>query len=240
MASIEKARGLVGQNRHADIEQGHVDVLAHAGTVAHFECGEDGRGRINAGEQVGERHAHALRTAAGDGVRAAGDAHHATHGLDHQVVAGALGVGPILAKAGDRAVNEARVEGFEALKIQPVSGQPAHLEVLHQDVAVLGHLTDERLAFNLGHVDGDGAFVAVASGEVSGVFGVVALGILEERGTPMARVIASAGTLDLDDVGAKVGQNLGAPRAGQDAGEVEYFEVGEGCGLCCHRLLLKE
>ena len=196
-----------------------------AGAVAHFQRGQDGGCGVDAGEHIGQRHAHALRAAAGHAVGLAGDAHHAAHGLNHQVVAGALGIRAVLAEAGDGAVNQPRVERFEAVVVQPVMRQAADLEVFHQDVAAQRHLPNQRLAFGFGHVDGDGAFVAVAGGEVAGLVGVVALRILQKRRAPVARVVALAGALDLDDIGPQVGQHLGAPRAGQHAGKIQNFEV---------------
>ena len=63
--SVEKAGRLVGQNRHAHIQQRHVDVLAFAGAVAHFHRREDGAGGIDTGKHIGNGHARALRAAAG-------------------------------------------------------------------------------------------------------------------------------------------------------------------------------
>jgi hypothetical protein len=142
------------------------------------------------------------------------------------VIARALGVGSVLAKTGDGAINQARILVLQALKIQPITLEPAHLEVLHQDVGLCRHLANQRLAFGLGHVDGDGALVAVASGEVGGVGGVVAVRVLKEGRAPVAGVVPRTGALDLDHIGPQVGQHLGAPGAGEYAREVEDFEVG--------------
>jgi hypothetical protein len=73
--------------------------------------------RVDAGEHVDQRHTHTQWAAAGFTIGMAGDTHQATHGLDHQVVPGAFGVRAILPKAGDRAVDQARVNGLEALVI---------------------------------------------------------------------------------------------------------------------------
>jgi hypothetical protein len=63
-----------------------------------MQRGQDGVAGVQAGEQVDHRHAHALRAAAGLAVGAAGDAHQAGHGLHHEVVARALGVGAVWPK----------------------------------------------------------------------------------------------------------------------------------------------
>src|SRR3546814_7119904 len=47
---------------------------------------------------------------------------------------------------------------------------------------------------------------------------------------PLAGVVALAGALDLDHLGAEVAQKLGAGRAGQDAGQVEDPQAGERSG----------
>ena len=44
----------------------------------------------------------------------------------------------------------------------------------------------------------------------------------------MARVVALARALDLDHVGAEVGEQLARPRPGEDAGKVENANAGEG------------
>ena len=57
--------------------------------------GEDRAGRVHAGEEVGHRHADLLRSAAGQVVALAGDAHQPAQALDHEVVARAgRGTGP--------------------------------------------------------------------------------------------------------------------------------------------------
>ena len=100
----------VGQHRDLRVEQGHVDVLAATGRVAVAQRGQDRDRRVHAGEQVGDGHADLLRPAAGAVVALAGHAHQAAHALDRVVVAGAVAVGAGLAEAGDRAVDEARLQ----------------------------------------------------------------------------------------------------------------------------------
>jgi hypothetical protein len=86
-------------------------------------------------------------------------------------------------------------------------------------------LTHQRLARGLGNVAGHGALVAVGAQVISRL-GVRALRVLQEGRPPGARVIAAARPLDLDHVGAQVGQGLGAPGAREHAGEVEDADAG--------------
>ncbi len=50
---------------------------------------------------------------------------------------------------------------------------------------------------------------------------MAAVGRRHERRAPGAGVVAGAGALDLDDVGAEVGKDLPRPRPGQDPGKLQ-------------------
>ena len=82
----------------------------------------------------------------------------------------------------------------------------------------------------LGYLDGDRALVAVGAEEVGGVGRVAAVGVLQPRRAPGARVVAAAGALDLDDVGAQIRQHLSRPRPGQHARQVEHLQAIERGG----------
>ena len=111
--------------------------------------------------------------------------------------------------------DQARVARVQRGDVQTPAVQRAGAEVFHQHVALQHHLAHQGLAIGVCQVQRDGAFVAVGAGEVAGLVGVLALRVLQEGRPPMARVVARAGGLDLDHVGAQVGQDLGAPGAGQ-------------------------
>ena len=86
---------------------------------------------------------------------------------------------------------------------------------------------DERLALRRLEIDGDRALAAVAGVEIGGRQRR-AVGALHEGRPPAARVVAVARPLDLDDVGAEIGERLADPGAGEDAGEFEDAEAGSG------------
>ncbi len=44
----------------------------------------------------------------------------------------------------------------------------------------------------------------------------------DEGRAPAARIVAATFTLDLNDVGTEVGENLPGPGPGQDTGKLEY------------------
>ena len=77
-----------------------------------------------------------------------------------------------------------------------------------------------RLALRLGDIERDRSFVAVHADEVGAFLCPRHIGRREA-----ARVVAGAGPLDLDHIGAEIGQHLSACRAGQDAGQVEYAQT---------------
>ncbi len=226
------ARRLVGQHGHAHVEQSHVDVLpfagAVAGVVARVQRGQDGVAGVQAGEHVHHGHADLQRPATGLPVGMAGDAHQAAHGLHHQVIAGAFGIRPVLAEAGDGAVDQARVQRFQAGVVQPILRQTADLEILDHHVGLGGHAAQQRLALGVGHVHGDAALVAVAGGEVAGLARVAASVVLQEGRAPVARVVTGLGALDLDHVGAQIGQHLGAPGTGKHARKIQYLDTVQG------------
>ena len=70
--------------------------------------------------------------------------------------------------------------------------------------------------------------VAVGGEEICRVTGLCALSILEPWRPPAARLVAAAGSFDLDDVGAEVGQQLARPRSGEHATQIDDFQSVEG------------
>ena len=153
--------------------------------------------------------------------------HDAAHALRQEIVAGARRVGSGLAEAGDRAIDQAREVVLDLLVGEVVARHVADLEILDEHVAARDQQLGDLLAFGLRDVERDRPLVAV-DGEVVGAFaGVLAVAALDERRAPFARVVALAGPLDLDDVGAQIAEHLRGGRAGQDAGQVENADAGQ-------------
>ena len=50
---------------------------------------------------------------------------------------------------------------------------------------------------------------------------------LHERRPPVARVVAGAGPLDLDHVGAEIGERLSSPRTRQNARKLKNADASE-------------
>ena len=124
------------------------------------------------------------------------------------------------AEALHRRHDHARVGLVDVLPGQPHAVERAGREVLDQHVAVLDQPLEDFLALGMLGVDGDRALVGVEHREVERVR---ALHVAQLA----ARDVADAGPLDLDAVGAHVGQKLRAGRAGLHVGEVEDLDAVE-------------
>ncbi len=113
-----------------DIEQGDIDMLPPARTLALGERGLNADGAVKTGEDIDPCNADLLRLAIG----CAGQVHDAAHALDQEIITGLGGAGAGLAEAGDRTIDEARVEGGERWVIEPVTGKAAELEIFDEHV----------------------------------------------------------------------------------------------------------
>jgi hypothetical protein len=206
--------GLVDHAGHGRSQQRGVQVLALTGRVAVVERGQHRDRGVEAGHHVEDRDARPERRAAG----VAGERHHARHGLHDQVVAGQVPASGG-AEAADRRVDDGRVERADRLVVKAVLGQPARLEVLHQHVGPAGQLTGQAAIALVGQVERDRPLVPVDRQVVGGH------AVLGKRRHPRPGVIAT-GRLDLDHLGAHVGQQHRAVRPGEHPGEVRDKQPG--------------
>ena len=230
LAGDEVSGDLIGAELDDGIEQGDVDVLTTTRAVASLDGRENANGGVQPGEHVGNRDHHLYRAAAGAAVfhiSMAVDRHQAPLGLAEQIVAGTLCVRAVLTVGGDRAVDQLRIHPGQRLIVEPVALQVAELVVLHQDVALRGQLAQQRLTLRLRDVHRDRALVAIAAGEIGRVRGRFALAISQPRGAPRAGIVTSVRSLHLDHVSAEVTERLRAPRASQNAGEIEDAKMGK-------------
>ena len=105
--------------------------------------------------------------------------------------------------------------------IETELGEPADLEVLDQHVRACGKLLDDPASIFVFEIDLDRALAPIRGMEISGVE-MAPLRRLDEGRAPAARIVAATFTLDLNDVGTEVGENLPGPGPGQDTGKLEY------------------
>ncbi len=192
--------------------KGHVDVLAAAGEVAGAEGGEGAERGEDAGPVVGDEVAGADRGK----VRVAGDASHAGEGEGNPIEAGAVAVGAGLAVAAYADDNEPAVGLAQGIGGEAPALEGAGAVVLDENVGGIAEPAEERAPSFPAEVEGDGLLAAVV--------------LLE--GDAVAVDLASAGRLDLNNLGAELGEEGGAEGGGKDLAGVDDAEAGEGEGRC--------
>ena len=127
--------------------------------------------------------------------------------MDREVEPRQSGLWAVVGIATDRAVDELWVIGAKIFEAKPKSIGTAGDEVFDHDVTGGGESARDRDALWIAEVHGDGAFSAVRRHVIGG------LATCPGR-SPSAGDVAAIGTLDLDDLGAKVRQDHRAVRPG--------------------------
>ena len=116
------------------------------------------------------------------------------------------------------------IDRLEILVAIAEPGQHAGAEILHHDVGLLGHLHDDRMDLAAFQVERDRALVAVPGEEVRALRAADPFG---EEGHAR-NMSPGAGALDLDDIGAHVGEKLRGEGPLQQMAEIEDGDAGEG------------
>ena len=221
---------LVREHGDLAVEQRHVDVLATALTVSPHQCRQDGHSGIHAGHEVRHRHTDFLGAAAWHVVGVAGDAHQAARALNHEVITRLRFKRTVLAKAGDRAIDQVRVDRLQIRVGQTVALQITGFEIFNQHVTLGDECAHDALALFGSDVQRDGLFAAVGTQKISGFKGVCAVAILQEWRAPCTGVVAAGGAFDLQDFSAEVREVLAGPGTSQHARQVQHTQMGKGSG----------
>ncbi len=207
-------RALVDQPGQRRRHQVDLDVLPLPGGLAMAQRGQHADHRVVARHHV----EHGDPGPVGRPVRLAGQAHQPRHGLHHQIVARHPRAGPRPEPA-DRGVDDAGVGRADGVVVEPVLGQPAGAEVLHQHVGPPGQLPGEPGVALLPQVERDRPLAPVDAQVIGGRRAA--------RGRRPGAGVVPAGALDLDDVGAQIRQQHRGVRAGQHPGEVGHQHTGQ-------------
>ena len=169
----------------------NTDCCIQAGhEIGHRDPGLEGRRRLSISAETGH-------------------AHQPAHGLDDGVVARTVPVRACLAKAGDGAIDKARIDGRQFGVAQAMLFERSDLIVLDQHVRSANQLANDLAARRLGEIECDRALATVAGGEIGRFGRGVALHVRHEGRPPSPAVIAPTTALDLHDIGAEIGQKLG-------------------------------
>ena len=193
----------------------HVDQAAAPGHGAPVQRGKHGAGQAHAGDLVGEQALHK----AGHAVVAGIEGGQARRSLDHVVDGRSVGTGVGLGKAGGGAIQDARVDRSDRLvgEVQPV--HRAAPDVVDEHVSRTDELAQHGAPVRRFEVDGDRTLAAVEIEENA------AHAVRCDR-TGVAHDVA-LGRLDLDDVGAVVGEDLRGQRPEHHRREVNDAHPGQ-------------
>ena len=204
------------QRQHA-LEHRDVDVLALAGGIALVERRHDCAEGVRAGQDVGDVDAAVFR------LRPAGLIGHVGHvvarsGVDHRGVGRKLGRRAGLAVARDRAVDKARVDLFELGVGEAQPPGNARAVILDENVGLGRESTHGLRRDRILEVEHYGALAGIELAEARGGVG--------SQGWPRAHHVA-LGALDLDDVGAEVGEQARAMRSRDRRGQIDDLQSGQ-------------
>jgi hypothetical protein len=206
-------------------QQAGLDRPAAAGGLALAEGGHHAEGAEHACQQVGDRQPDAGRVAVGG----AGQAHQPGLGLDDLVEAGSRPVGTAGAEAGDRERDQARVVLAQGGGVQAEPGEQAGPVVLDEHVGLGAQRAQPVGTRGVLEVQPHRPLAAVGGEEVRRLGGRPlrgAVGRLDER-QPAAAVVAG-GRLDLQHVGADVGEHHRGVGPGERAAQVDDPDACEG------------
>ena len=220
----QMVRRLIGQHPQRTIEQRQIDLLPPPRPRPLRQRRLDADDAIEAGEDVDPGHADLLRIT----CRIAGQLHDAAHALDHEVVSRLAGARPGLPEARDRRIDQPRIARRKRRVIQPEPRQATRLEILDHHIGAVDQRAQTLQVARVIEVAGDAGLAAIGGVEIGGdrLHRAVGAGAVDEGWAPSARVVALRG-LDLDDLGAQIGQGLADPGAGQDARQLDDAQTGE-------------
>src|SRR5262249_50733482 len=117
-------------------------------------------------------------------------------------------------------IEEPRLAGGKRLVVEAEPADGAGPETFEEDVGAFQQPPQDLLAGWTLEVDGDAAFAEIADDRESAVAAIALAG--------GARPVAVADALDLDHVGAVLGQQHGAVGTGDALAEVDHLQPGEG------------
>src|SRR5258708_6463867 len=200
LAGDQPAHGLKIQHGDLALKQRSLHPLSLAGLLALEQSDEDADGTEQSGRQIGDRDADTHRSL----TRQAGDRHQSAHPLRDLVDAWPLAVRSVLAKAGNTAIDDARIDRPQHLVVDAETMLDVRPVVLDHDIGGFGKAMENRLALRLLQVECDAALVAVQVLEVETM----------ARAAEILRFVGIRRRLDLDDVGTPIGQMAHASGAG--------------------------
>ena len=193
----------------------HIDHLALAGAVAVMQRGQRADRRVQRGIAVDDRGGGAERLP----DRLAGQGHQPAHRLAQRIEGRAVAIGAVLAEARDRAEDDVRLQLAQPFVAEAHLVHDPGAEILQDDVGGLDQRGEDLLAALVAQIEAEAFLAAVVDREID------ALAAHQRR--RLAGFLA-AQLFDLDDLGAEVGEDHAAARAGLIPRQFEHPHAFEG------------
>ena len=186
----------VREERDLTVEQRQVDVGALTRSLAAEQRARDGERAEQCPCEVGHRQAHARRSSA----RLAGDGHRAAHRLQRQIEGRPVAIRPVLPVGRDGADDDSLIERPELRVREAHALHDPRPEVLPDDVGLTHEVVEDFAAPVAREIERQRLLVPVDREEVR------RLAVGQERRAHHAHRIAAVRILDLDHLGAHVGE----------------------------------
>jgi hypothetical protein len=208
------AEQMLGQpERGQGLEHGHLDHLPLARALAMIERAQHGDAEMQPGRLVGDQARHEARWQPVDPALQRGRARHALH----QVVEGRLVAVGSLARIAQRiGIDDRRVDLLQVLVAEAQPLDRLRAAVVDEQVGVLDHVLQDGAGGRLLEVEAERALVAVGR-HVDRAHG---RGVAEAAARGAQQVAFRR--LDLDHVGAHVGQMLRGERPQQNRCQIDH------------------
>jgi hypothetical protein len=108
--------------------------------------------------------------------------------------------------------------------VEAVASEPPGLEILNDEIGVADEVADRFPPLLAREVDLASQLAAIGCVE-EGSAEIGPVGVSDERRPPFAGVVARSRSLDLDDLGSEISEQLPAPGTGEDAGELDDTQI---------------
>ena len=184
--------------------------------------------------QASQRVAQADTSAHGGAARFGVEVAHAAHGLGHDGEAGTVTVRTCLPVSADAQHDQAGIAAAELVIAQAPFLHGAGLEVLDQHVGLVDQLAHRIAAFGRAQIEHHTLLVAALHLPPHAEAVVQHAPLAQRVATALPRGIRRR--LDLDHLGAEIGQGLAGEGAGDQLAEFEDFEAGQRAGCRCCRI----
>ena len=205
----------IGQPRQGAVVHGNVDVVTLPALFAPVQGHQNARQRHHRPGDVRHRHVRV----GGLTVLAQVQTEHARQGFHAQIMGGQMAVGAGLAKGGDGGVNDARVDGCDALVIDAQALDHARAKRLDDHIAGAGQVQKPRMVLRVFQIQHQAFFAPV---------GVAKPHAFATRSVAnVAHRFALTRGLDLEHLGAVVGHHGGQVGPRQKKRQVQHPNAGE-------------